>query len=42
MLDPVAFSKEYILQSGKYPAHSLRKPRFKKDVTNLRAKGAQY
>ena len=41
-LDPIAFSKEYILSAGRYPANSLRKPRFKKDFTNLRAKGAQY
>jgi len=35
-------SKEYIANQGRFPQNSLRKPRVKKDVTNLRAKGGQY
>ena len=41
-IDAVAISKEYILNQGRFPQNSLRKPRVKKDATNLRGKGSQY
>ena len=35
-------SKDFIVASGRFPQNSLRKPRIKKDATNLRGKGSQY